>query len=198
MDSSPLTIMVLLKTEFERQSVPYLVGGSVASSVYGIPRTTRDVDFMAALADINVAPLVAALQDDCYIDADMIQDAIETQSSFNILHLPTMHKADVFVQPSNAWASEQMARRLPQKIVVNGREEVIQFACPEHMILQKLYWFRLGGGVSQYQLPDVVGMLKVQAGQLDYAYLRHWAKELNLTDLLQHAYEDAGIDAEAL
>jgi hypothetical protein len=193
MESSPLTIMVMLKAEFEKQNVPYLVGGSVASSVYGIPRTTRDVDFVADLTSVNVAPLVEALQSDCYIDADMIQDAIESQSSFNILHLPTMHKADVFVQQSNAWATEQMARRLPQKIVVNDREEVIQFACPEDMILQKLHWFRLGGGVSRYQLPDVVGMLKVQADHLDYGYLEHWALELDLTDLLTQAYEDAGI-----
>jgi len=193
MESSPLTIMVLLKSEFEKQNVPYLVGGSVASSFYGIPDLELNVDFMADLKTVNIAPLVEALQDECYIDADMIRDAIDTQSSFNILHLPTMHKADVFVKPSNAWAAEQMARRLPQKIAVNDREEVIQFACPEHMILQKLHWFRLGGGVSKYQLPDVVGMLKVQAGYLDYEYLEHWAQELNLTDLLRQAYEDAGI-----
>jgi hypothetical protein len=196
MEPSPLTIMAMLKTEFEKLDVPYLVGGSVASSVYGIPRTTRDVDFVADLAIANIAPLVEALSDECYIDAEMIQDAIETRSSFNILHLPTMHKADVFVQQSNAWAAEQMARRLPQKIVINDREEVIQFACPEDMILQKLHWFRLGGGVSKYQLPDVAGILKVQADRLDYGYLKRWAQELNLTELLAQAYEDAGITAE--
>jgi hypothetical protein len=53
----------------------------------------------------------------------------------------------------------------------------------------------LGGGVSERQWNDVLGVLKVQQNLLDIAYLRQWATELKLTDLLQRAFDEAGIKA---
>lgn len=195
--STPLTVMVLVKEAFEELNVPYLVGGSVASSIHGMPRTTQDVDFVAAMTAEQVPPFVAALQDECYVDADMIYDAIRTKSSFNILHLATMHKADVFVQNTGRWEEEKMARRGPEPVKIGDHEEIIQVASPEDMVLQKLFWYWLGGSVSDRQWLDVTGMLKVQASKLDYHYLRQWADELQLTDLLQRAYQDSGIETHS-
>jgi hypothetical protein len=63
----------------------------------------------------------------------------------------------------------------------------------EDIILSKLEWFRMGGEVSEGQWYDVLGVLKVQNTALDMDYLRHWATELNLTELFEQALEDAGM-----
>jgi hypothetical protein len=61
-------------------------------------------------------------------------------------------------------------------------------------VLQKLWWFRQGNEVSEHQWRDALGILKVKADQLDYDYLKHWAARLAVSDLLEKAFDDAGID----
>ena len=74
-------------------SVPYVIGGSLASSVYGVPRATQDVDLVADLKTEHVDRLCVALAQEFYVDADMIHDAIQRRTSFNIVHLKTMFGA---------------------------------------------------------------------------------------------------------
>ena len=66
-------------------------------------------------------------------------------------------------------------------------------ASPEDVVLRKLEWYKAGGAVSERQWLDVLGVVKVQAQVLDYAYLRQWAEQLELTDLLDQALRDAGV-----
>jgi hypothetical protein len=65
---------------------------------------------------------------------------------------------------------------------------------PEGIVLSKLRWYREGRGISDRQWNDVIEVLRVQGDQLDDSYLDHWAAELELTDLLQRAREDARLD----
>ena len=55
-------------------------------------------------------------------------------------------------------------------------------------ILAKLVWFRMGGEVSDQQWNDMVGVVRVQAGRLDMAYLRQWAAHLKVEDLLDRLF----------
>ncbi|OQY58280.1 MAG: hypothetical protein B6245_12690 [Desulfobacteraceae bacterium 4572_88] len=82
---------------FEKLGILYCIGGSVASSAYGIPRSTMDVDMVSDLKPTSVRPLVRMLEPYYYIDENMILDAIGRRSSFNIIHLETMLKIDIFV-----------------------------------------------------------------------------------------------------
>ncbi len=189
--------MRLMKQVFEELNIPYLVGGSIASAIHGIPRTTHDVDFVADVKAEHVPALVAALEAECYVDAEMIYEALRERSLFNVLHLSTMHKADVFPLEFTPWALEVWARHKAEPFRSGEEMEMIPIASPEDLVLQKLAWYRLGGGVSDRQWGDVTGILKVQAEALDLAYLRHWAADLGLTDLLLKAYEDAGIEDNA-
>jgi hypothetical protein len=180
---------------FEELGIVYWLGGSMASAVYGEFRATQDVDFVAELRPEHIPLLVAACGGDFYLDSDMIVDAIDMQSSFNLIHLATMYKADVFIMQQTAWANAEKTRR-QQKQMRFGEEVVsVYVASAEDMILQKLAWYRLGGGVSDRQWLDVQGMLCAQADTLDYQYLTRWAEDLNLTELLRQAYEDAEIKA---
>jgi hypothetical protein len=93
----PLLVVARIAAAFEALSVPYIVGGSLASSVHGIPRATQDVDLVAVLSLDHIEPLTVALASEFYVDGDMISDAIRRRASFNVVHLATMFKADIFV-----------------------------------------------------------------------------------------------------
>ena len=178
---------------FNGLGVPYYVGGSVASSAYGFGRTTLDIDFIAKLSSEHVAPFVAALQDDYYVSGPMIDEAIRNQSCFNVLQLALMMKIDIFVAKDSDYDRE--AFRRIQKRAVTTDEPVVELflASREDVILSKLRWYRLGDCVSDQQWRDVQEVLKVQAQTLEWDYLRHWAADLGLTDLLERAIDEAGV-----
>jgi hypothetical protein len=103
----------------EQLGVSYHIGDSVASSVYGILRATIDADLVADLRLENVRPLVMQLKTDYYIDEDMIRDAIKRRSSFNVIHLDTMLKVDVFIPKSRLFDQEEL-RRSQQEVLLEG------------------------------------------------------------------------------
>ncbi len=175
----------------EELGVNYHIGGSVASSVYGIPRLTIDADLVADLRQEHVRSLVKLLEADYYIDADAVRDAIRRRSSFNAIHLGTMLKVDVFIPKARPFDQEEL-RRVRQEVLVEGTPP-FYMASPEGTILNKLEWYRMGGEVSDRQWNDILGVLKVQATALDMAYLQRWARALQVIDLLERALVDAGL-----
>lgn len=177
---------------FEKLGIAYYIGGSVASSAYGIARATMDVDLVANIEIHQIDNLVKALEKDYYIDADMIRDAIHRRASFNLIHLETMFKIDVFILKNQPYDSKAFARRQSDTL---DEESSCKFylSSPEDVILSKLQWYLVGGRVSEQQLKDVLGVLKVQGNRLDLQYLKHWASRLNLSDLLNRSFVDAGL-----
>jgi len=175
----------------EELGVTYHFGGSVASSVHGIPRLTIDADLVADLRLEHVRPLVKQLEAEYYIDADAVRDAIRRRSSFNAIHLDTMLKVDVFIPKTRAFDQEEL-RRTRQEVLVEGTRP-FYMASPEGTILNKLEWYRMGGEVSDRQWNDILGVLKVKGTALDMAYMQRWAKALQVTDLLERALVEAGM-----
>ena len=108
--SEPVLVVAKLARVFDALAIRYLVGGSVASSVYGIPRATQDVDVVADIKLPQVEAITSALIGESYVDADMIRDAVQRVASFNVIHLATMFKADVFILKRDAWSREEMTR----------------------------------------------------------------------------------------
>jgi len=175
----------------EEFGIPYHIGGSVASSLYGIPRLTIDADLVADIRMEHVRPLIRQLETDYYIDEDMIRDAIRRQSSFNVIHQDTILKVDIFIPKSRLFDQEELYR-VQQEVLLEGTRP-FNVASPEGTILNKLEWYRMGGEVSDRQWNDILGVLKVQGTSLDMAYLQRWAANLNVTDLLERALVDAGL-----
>ena len=188
-----LVPIIPLVDAFEQLGVSYYIGGSVASSAYGLPRTTIDADLVADLRIEHVRPLVQQLQNAYYIDADMIRDAIKHRSEFNIIHFETMLKVDVFIQKTRAFDRETRRRVRQEQLDETSSDHVFLLASPEDVILNKLEWYKMGGEVSDRQWNDILGVLKVQGTSLDLAYLRQWAAALGVTSLLDRALEDAGL-----
>jgi hypothetical protein len=176
---------------FDRFGIAYYIGGSVASSVHGRRRYTQDVDVVAAIQLKHVQTVVAMLQQDYYIDADMIRGAIQHRSSFSLLHHDTGVKVDVFVQKFGPFAQQEMRRAREDVLELGSRP--FFFASPEDMILAKLDWWKLGGGVSNRQWNDLVEIMKEKHAALDIAYLRQSAPMLGIADLLEKAFNDAGL-----
>lgn len=186
MQSQPLEVTLKVTGVLEALGVPYLIGGSLASTLYGMVRTTQDADIVAEMRLEHLSAFVVALQDEFYVDDEMIAEAIRRRSSFNIIHRETMFKVDVFIPSPRPFLQSQLARAKRQTF---ADEVGAMFASPEDVILSKLEWYRLGGEVSERQWRDVIGVLKVCAGDLDLNYLRKWAAELNVGDLLERALQ---------
>ncbi|MCJ7631348.1 hypothetical protein MUP77_02945 [Candidatus Bathyarchaeota archaeon] len=189
----PDIIEVTLKVVrvFEKLGIAYHIGGSLASSAFGIARTTLDVDIVADVKLEQALFIKEALKEEFYVDAEMITDAIKRQTSFNLIHYETMFKIDVFILKNRLFDRQAFLRRLEKSVSENGSQRLF-FATPEDIILNKLEWYKMEGRTSDRQWNDVLGVLKVQGRQLDMVYLKQWAEELNVSDLLEKVLEEAG------
>lgn len=192
MEAEQTQVNLLVVRTFEALRIPYFLGGSMASSVHGIYRATADADFVAAVRPDHVKPLARMLQPAFYAELAAIQTAVEAHRSFNVIHLDTMLKVDVFVAGPDSFVGSQMRRRVLQATSPDGKAS-LYIASPEDTVLAKLRWYHDGGCVSDRQWNDVMGVLKVQGPALDRAYLQEWAQELQLTDLLLQAMDEAGL-----
>jgi hypothetical protein len=186
-----LALQPVLKA-FENLSIPYYIGGSVASSIYGMARATMDVDIVADLKISHINRLKQILENEYYIDNEMIADAIRSASSFNLIHLETMIKIDVFLHKEDPYA--EMALQRKRKDTLEELDKVeFYFSSPEDIIVAKVQWYKIGGFVSERQWLDVIGVIKVQGDLLDKKYLKRWSQKLGLAALMQKAFDEAGV-----
>ena len=183
-------IILLVAQTLERLGIPYAIGGSLASSLHGVMSSTLDVDIVADMKLEHIKPLVAALSKEFYADDEMMRDAIEHHSSFNLIHYETAFKVDIFIRKLRPFDQMQLERRR-KSVIATDPEESVWVVSPEDIILAKLEWYRMGGEVSDRQWRDILGVLKTRAGELDLAYLRKLAIELKIVDLLDRALKEA-------
>lgn len=183
-------VVQAITTVLDRLQIPYAVGGSWASSLFGKPRFTNDADILVGPFPGKEAAFCASFGEDYYVSLPMIQDAIRRRSSFNIIHWPSGFKVDLFIRKDRPFEASVLARRriypLPE-----GNSFILVSA--EDIILLKLEWYRLGGGGSERQMEDVQGVLQVQGDTLDRAYLDRWAEILGVADLLERARKESGV-----
>jgi len=177
---------------FEKLNIGYYIGGSLASSAFGVARSTLDIDIVAEVKGAHASTLERILKKEFYVDLDSIQKAIEKQSSFNLVHLETMFKIDVFILKEQAFHRQAFSRRT-KKPVSEDISKQLYFPTPEDIVLIKLDWYKSGGKSFEQQWRDVLGVLKVQGTKLNMDYLKHWAEELSNLDLLNKALEEAGV-----
>jgi hypothetical protein len=187
-----LAVTLQVIRALESLGVPYVVGGSIASSIYGKPRATQDVDVIADLRDEHISSFIALLRDDFYLDEQAVRDAVGRRSTFNVIHLMTMFKVDVFVAKDDAATAQELARR--RMYVPPGMPTTqISLASPEDIVVQKLYWYRLGDHVSERQWTDAMEVLKVRGKLLDQTYMHALAVEMSVDDLLSRALAEADL-----
>lgn len=120
----------------------------------------------------------------------MIVEAIRTRGSFNLIHFETSYKLDVFIMRRSPF-EQSTRKRVSEQVLPESEHFAVPVVSPEDIILKKLEWYRLGGEISERQWLDVLGVLRVQADNLDLNYLNQWAAQLDVTDLLTRAFVEA-------
>lgn len=186
-----LMAMIPVIEVFEQLSVRYYLSGSIACSVYGFPRGAQDIDFVADMQIENVSPFVELLRGSYTINEQALHDAIQKRSVFSLLHVSSLMKVDVFLPHSLPFDSLVLQRS--QQLPLLEGYHPLWIASPEDIVLMRLEWYRSSGATADDQWNDILGVLKVQAQNLDLAYLRDKANTLKVSDPLEQALIDSGI-----
>lgn len=174
-----------LKELFERlvvlldgADVPFMVAGSFASAVHGLPRATQDIDIVidpSSLADLE--KLVRAMpEEDYYVDLTAARDAHRERSMFNVIDQSSGWKVDFILRKNRAFSREEFARRTRLPLL----DVMVFVASPEDTIISKLEWSKMSGG-SERQRRDVAGVLSSMGERVDLAYIERWVAELQLS-----------------
>ncbi len=186
-----LVAMIPIIEVFESLGIRYYLSGSIACSVYGLPRGAQDIDVVADIQAEHVSPLVQHLQGAYTINAQALRDAIAQRNAFSLLHLSSLVKVDVML-PRGTPFDSLVSQRARQLSLIEGYQP-LWIASPEDVVLMGLEWYRECGATADDQWNDMLGILKVQAPTLDLTYLHHVAHTLNDSGLLEQALIDAGI-----
>jgi hypothetical protein len=184
-----LDVLQRVISKLEELEIPYMVSGSAASSFHAFVRTTQDGDLVVAMGQDQLEKFATAFAPEFYLDRASIRRSLQMGGSFNLIHLESSLKIDFFPLRKRSFSQQEFSRRQP-RLLLRESTAPAYVATAEDTILAKLEWFRAGGEVSENQWRDVAGILKVQAGNLDLAYLQRWSRELQVGDLLEKALKE--------
>lgn len=173
----------------ESLGISYLVGGSIASGIWGEMRYTQDIDLVADIQESQINLLLNAFTPRFYISEVAIREALESGNSFNLIDNQTGWKIDIFILTQDAFKQSNFQRK--RQISVDEAGQTLLFSSPEDMILQKLLWYQMTQQSSQ-QWRDILGILKLQQPALDFDYLQQWADTLQLSTALDQAFRESG------
>ena len=167
--------------------VPYMVTGSMASSIQGEPRSTHDIDVVVDLEPGAVGALAGSFPEpDYYLNLEAAREAIDARSMFNVLDLTSGDKVDFWLLTEEAFDRSRFARR--QQVSLFGMR--VSISSPEDTILAKLRWSLLSGG-SDRQERDALAVFELQFALLDQSYLDEWADRLDVGPLLERLRAEA-------
>jgi hypothetical protein len=173
----------------KKLNIHHYVGGSVASSFHGASRSTMDVDLVAEMTDAAVSEFLMCFDKDFYVSETAVREAIQRKSCFNLIHLPTSFKVDVFVSRLRPFDIAAMNRATVEHFGDNPLLD-IHVATAEDTIISKLEWYRKTIETSERQWNDVTRLLKLLGDTADFEYLKVSAESIGVQDLLERLFSE--------
>ncbi len=157
---------------FEDNKIEYMLSGSVAMSVYTLPRSTRDFDFVVKIKSQDVVHFTQFFQEGYYCEPESIIDAIHQKSLFNIIDFKSGFKADFIVLKDNQYRQTEFDRKVKTTFLNTS----VWIVTKEDLILSKLLW------IQDYQSPIQTQDIKFLTENVDYdkSYVNYWIKQLSI------------------
>jgi len=187
MEIDQAQLLQVISSLFAKYQIPYMLTGAWSVIYYGRPRASHDIDFVVELEKKDVPRVLQALQSlspDFSYDKEAVQEAIEKKHMFQIFHLPTVLKFDIWLlQENDSFDISRFDRRKAMKLL--GQSMVLTSA--EDTILQKLRWYK--DARIEKHIVDAAFVYQIQEKKLDKKYLQQWSKKLSLTKFLKQLKE---------
>jgi hypothetical protein len=183
-------VLKQLTDALDDMKIEYAIGGSIASSVYGKVRFTQDADITVASFTNKAERFYTMLKDNFYISKDAMYQAISDRGCFNVIHLESAFKIDIFIQKDDDFHRQLFLHRRKIKLD-ESIEHLFDIVSAEDIILLKLQWYQSAGCISERQWSDVLGVLAVQAQSLDIKYLKNYSETLGVSDIFNRAIQES-------
>jgi hypothetical protein len=180
----------LVLTVLDRLRISYVLGGSLASSLWGVPRSTNDADVMVLPFPGREEQFAASFPSDFYLSLAAMRDANLKRRSFNIINTSTGFKTDIFIASARNLDESAFRRKVTRKVPALG-EATVNVLSAEDVVIRKLDWYRQGGETSERQWLDVAGVLQANLQDMDRVYLQKESQDLGIADLLHRAIGEA-------
>jgi hypothetical protein len=181
---TPEEALRLVLSKLDECSILYMVTGSFASNMHGVPRATYDADVVIDVDQESLEKFLESLGQEFYRSEKGAKEALARERMFNIIHLETGFKVDLIIKKKRAFSQEEFKRREQASYLGEPR----WFATAEDVIIAKLEWSKLGD--SERQFSDALNVARVQGENLDREYLKKWARELDLEQHLERLFSD--------
>jgi hypothetical protein len=175
-----------MRAALESAGVRFAVGGSWASTAYGEPRFTNDVDILADFTVETLGKFLRGLPEAYYADPDEAMDAVRTGRPFNVIYMPLAFKFDFFTASAFLLGAQELDRAV-FLADTELSDSPTPFVTPEDILLAKLHWYREGGEISEVQWRDIRGIVRACGADLDREYLLRSAAALRLGAQLERA-----------
>jgi hypothetical protein len=189
-DLDHVAVAVRVTAILDQLGIRHTIGGSIAASFAGEPRSTIDIDFVVALGHDHVGALAAACAGEFYLSEEALRRAIDLRGAANLIHEDSQIKVDLLIAGGTPIDDQQIARR--RRVEVRPGQ-VLHVHPPEDILLQKLRWFRKGGATSDRQWRDILAIIRTQQDRLDRDYLAVNARQLEVTPDLERAIAEAEV-----
>lgn len=158
---------------FDKNEISYMLSGSVAMSIYTVPRFTRDFDFVVHLKPKDVSLLAAQFKAGYYCDETAVREAVTGKGMFNIIDHKSSYKADFIILKDEPYRQTEFGRRNR----INFLNMSIYIVSAEDLLISKLIWVQQIQ--SSLQMEDIKALRELP--QMDWTYISHWIGTLKLS-----------------
>ena len=181
MENSQLYVLQDIADKLTAAGIEYMLTGSVAAFIYGMPRMTHDIDVIVKIFYSNKEKIVRAFEDDYLVAENEIDFALNNNLMFNFFHKTKAAKVDFIIQKRTEYRLKEFSR----KRFIESEKFKEYVVSQEDLIISKVEWAK--DTLSEQQSRDIKFLLKTP---IDEEYLNHWLNELNLTEIFNKLVND--------